>query len=160
VEAVDVTLGAGPIQAYADVRRVARAWRSDGYRVLAYGASTGGSLAVRLAGENEVRAAVAVGAPTNLLTWGDAHLWRDLLGYTRAMRKAASPDRHIEERHAPLLLVHSRDDRRVPHAQSVALHRRYPGSRLRTRRRGGHDIVGVPLRGAIAWLLRHPRAAA
>jgi acetyl esterase/lipase len=155
VVAVDLPLADVP----GDLRRARAATRAlratEGRRpVLAYGESTGGTLAAWLAVRHHVDAAAAVAAPSDLLTWQTDAYWTDLVHLDRAGRRAASPLRRIA-RPAPLLLLHSPDDTAVPYAQSAALHHRVRGSTL-IALRGEHlaDATAVPR--ASRWLRTHP----
>ena len=114
--------------ALARVRRLAVAERRRGRRVFAYGESAGGTYAEMLALAGRVDAAVAVAAPSDLLEWeaGNLEYWQGLMRMTPAQRRAASPMYHLSAAAAPLLLVHSRDDRTVGFAHSLQLHRAAP----------------------------------
>ncbi len=147
----------------ATLREVRRERRS-GRRVFAVGLSAGGTLAELAAVEGKVDGAVAVAAPTDLLTWAPggpvagqhwsspAAYWRDV-GATRAQRRAASPLRRAAGHAAPLLLFHSSDDEVVPIAQARALAKHVPGARLRDLR-GRHLQSQAFRRPALRWL-RH-----
>lgn len=145
-------------------RSAARRARRSRRPVVAVGLSAGGTLAELLAVRGEVDAAVAVAAPSDLLHWSpggaaaarewpnSAAYWRDV-GASRAQRRAASPLRNVGPRPAPLLLFHSPADEVVPFAQSRALRRRVPTSRLRLLR-GRHLQSQAWRRPAYAWLAR------
>jgi alpha-beta hydrolase superfamily lysophospholipase len=79
-------------RALRHVRRAVRCATRTGLPVVAYGDSVGGTLVEHLAVRGSVEAAVAVGAPSDLLTWasGNRVYWR-LLGMSRADRRRASP---------------------------------------------------------------------
>jgi hypothetical protein len=147
--------------------RATRRERKRGLPVAALGLSVGGTLAELAAEKGRVDAAVAVAGPTDLLHWAPggsvadeqwsdaAAYWRDV-GATHAQRLAASPIRHTSTHSAPMLLFHSPADEVVPIAQSRALVRRLPGTRLRLLR--GQHLQSQAFRApALDWLRRRLR---
>jgi alpha-beta hydrolase superfamily lysophospholipase len=150
-----------PGAARATMRAVHRE-RRRGLPVFVVGLSVGGTLAELAAVEGEVDGAVAVAAPTDLLSWApggavagqqwsdaDAY-WRDV-GASRAQRRAASPVYQVRDSAAPLLLFHSPDDEVVPIAQANALVDRVPSAQLR--QLGGAHLQSQAFRKpALSWL--------
>jgi pimeloyl-ACP methyl ester carboxylesterase len=114
--------------------------------VFAYGSSVGGTIAADLAGDGFVAAAVAKGAPSDLVGWswplrayGPDYYER--IGASLAVRRRVSPLRRPMAR--PLLVVAGRADQVVPLAMSARFAAKYrrvhllvvPGGHLTERMR-------------------------
>jgi dipeptidyl aminopeptidase/acylaminoacyl peptidase len=143
-----------PLKDYFGSLRVAEraaAWRRR-QPVYAVGWSAGGNLAAMLAARGEVTGAVAVAAPTNLLTWQDDSYWHDLVPLTRRQRREASPVYCYRRSRTRLLLMHSRDDTVVPYRQSVDLARRAHARLVALS--GDHLADHSALRRSIRWVER------
>jgi alpha-beta hydrolase superfamily lysophospholipase len=143
-----------PLRNYFGALRVserAARWRR-GRPVYAVGWSSGGNLAAMLAARGEVDGAVAVAAPSNLLTWQHDSYWHDLVPLTRRQRRLASPVYCYERSRTRLLLMHSREDTVVPYRQSVALARRAHARLVPLE--GDHLADRSALRRSIVWVER------
>ena len=134
-------------------RDLARRSRRNGAPLFAVGESAGGTIALDLAVAGEVDAAVAVAAPSNLLTWspGNSAYWHGALHIDRSARRQLSPYYRPMRRPSPMLLFHSPEDSAVPYSQSRAFARRAPRTSL-CRLRGSHlqDRSWQPL--SLRWL--------
>lgn len=140
-------------------RAAARELRgSYGPNVYAYGTSAGGTLAAILAGDGLVAAAVAKAPPSDLVGWdwplrtyGLDYYERIGLGSEEA-RYRLSPLRRPANR--PLLLVHGRNDRIVPIAQSEAFAAKFRSVHLWPVPGGHRTEQARPwvLEGALGWL--------
>jgi acetyl esterase/lipase len=129
-----------------------------GPSVYAYGSSAGGTLAALLAGDALVAGAVAKAPPSDLVGWewplsayGLDYYERIGLGSGEA-RYRLSPLRRPAKR--PLLLVHGRNDRIVPIAQSEAFAAKFRRVHLWAVP-GGHRTEQTRpwvLEGAMGWL--------
>ena len=138
---------------FGSLRAAERAvrWRR-GRRVYAIGWSAGGNLSAMLAVRGQIAGAVAVAAPTNLLTWADDSYWHDLVPLTRHERRLASPIYRYRPSDSRMLLLHSPDDTVVPYAQSVALAKR-TGAKL-VPLTGDHLDDHSALRRSLRWVGR------
>lgn len=134
-------------------RRAASAAARGKGPVFVLGDSAGGTIAAMLAQEGRVDAAVAVAAPTNLLSWNAANTtyWQDMLHMSEADRAAASPVFAAGRHGRPLLLMHSRADELVPYAQSAELAGELRDAEL-IDLSGGHSAVADARPRALRWL--------
>lgn len=128
-----------------------------GPSVYAYGSSAGGTLAALLAGNGLVAAAVAKAPPSDLVGWNwplDAYGpdYYERIAAGPLARFRLSPLRRPASR--PLLLVHGRNDRVVPIAQSQAFAAKFRRVHLWAVP-GGHQTEQARpwvLEGAFGWL--------
>lgn len=134
------------------VRRAVKRASRAGLPVVAYGDSMGGTLVEHLAVRGNVDAAVAVGAPSDLLSWasGNRDYW-SYLGMSRDDRRRASPLRRIGTHPSPLLLLHSPADEVVPLEQSRRLADALPTAKL-IRLAGRHLEDRAAIRIGLRWL--------
>lgn len=141
-------------RALRHLRRAVRCATRTGLPVVAYGDSVGGTLVEHLAVRGSVEAAVAVGAPSDLLTWasGNRVYWR-LLGMSRADRRRASPLNRISANPSPLLLLHSPADDVVSFDQSRRLAQALRTAKL-IRLAGGHLEDPAANRIGLRWIAR------
>ena len=127
----------------------------DADRIGATGGSAGGHLTAMLAASfkvqelegdggnpgisSRIQAAVAMAAP------GDMTAYAQRTGADPEMAALISPMTHIDADAAPMLLIHSTDDRTVPIAQSEAMLAKYKELGLTT------DLVKIPNGGHAFW---------
>ena len=134
----------------------------DASRVALWGHSAGGHLALMAAARwpEQVRAVVALGAPTDLRTLEDAGPDRLDLVFDRDQIDPASPIRALHGQTPPILLVHGSKDRTVPVEQARALAAARPGVTLREVPDGDHGLRWPVLealrarREAVDWMIR------
>ncbi|MEA2232974.1 MAG: hypothetical protein QOD83_2790 [Solirubrobacteraceae bacterium] len=107
--------------------------------VVAYGISSGATLAAALASRGEVDGAVVAGGPMNLVTWfsldgyfASQRFWNQL-GMSREDRRNASPYYRIEGRQSPQLMLYGDIDPLVNVEQGI--------SYARAARRGQSDTT-------------------
>jgi acetyl esterase/lipase len=107
--------------------------------VVAYGVSSGATLAAALASRGEVDGAVVAGGPMNLVTWfsldgyfASQRFWNQL-GMSREDRRNASPYYRIEGRQSPQLMLYGDIDPLVNVEQGI--------SYARAARRGQSDTT-------------------
>jgi dipeptidyl aminopeptidase/acylaminoacyl peptidase len=139
-------------RALRHVRRAVQHASRAGLPVVAYGESVGGTLVERLAVRGSVDAAVAVAAPSDLLSWasGNRDYW-SYLGMSRGDRRRASPLSHIGAHPSSLLLLHSPADEVVPLDQSRRLADALPTAKL-IRLAGRHLEDRAAMRIGLRWL--------
>lgn len=149
-----------PAAAERSVARVARHYRRSGQRVIAYGTSVGGTLALRLRELGAVDGAVAVSPVIDVPTW-----WKPLYGVPQttpppwSLRSAveASPDRHpCGATNTRTLVIHAQDDQIAPFTASRRFARRCHAAFDGTAA-GGH-FVAKPLATATRYTARLVRA--
>lgn len=115
-----------PAAAERSVVRAARRYRHSGHRVIAYGTSAGGTLALRLRELGAVDGAVAVAPVVDVPSW-----WKPLYGgplrppWSHRSAVEVSPDRHrCGATNMRTLVVHAQDDPIVPFGASRRFARR------------------------------------
>lgn len=123
------------------VSRVARLRRSR-LPLYAYGESAGGGLAALLSSRSLVDGAFAWAPVSDLPAWQVESLpgfvnWEPFVSSSPDLLRRLSAVSFASRRSAPLMVVHGRDDRHVPLAQSLRLKARYPRMRLKVTS-GGH----------------------
>lgn len=152
-------LGDLPAAVTAAREEAARLRAKFGRAVYAYGSSAGGTLAVLLAGDGLVSAAVAKAPPTDLLGWewplsayGSGYYTE--IDANVATRRRLSPLRRPMRR--PALVVQGRADAVVPLTMSEAFAAKFPHVQLWDVP-GGHNTDRVRpwiTRRALRWLTR------
>lgn len=123
--------------------RLAREARLGRRKVFAYGESAGGGLSALLSARALVDAAFAWAPVSDLYRWqSDSEPgfvnWSGFKDYSPGLLKRLSAVRWASRSSTPLLVVHGRDDRKVPLSQSLRLKKRYKHMRLRIVS-GGHE---------------------
>lgn len=115
---------------------------AGGARLVAYGESLGGSLAVHLAAHHAADGLVLEGAPTSILAVAQHHYpWLPVALLLAARYDALGPIAHVR---GPILILHARDDAIVPFAMAEALQRAAPaGARLVPLTGGHNDAVAL-----------------
>ena len=140
-------------------RRAARGARKRGLPTYAVGWSAGGNLAAMLAALREVNAAVAISAPSNLVSWNGKnwHYYRDMIKLpTWEARRRASPYfRYRPGRSCPLLLMHGRPPDRIVHYWQSVRFARKDHLKLITLK---HGHLKDPSAGprAVRWIDKQP----
>jgi pimeloyl-ACP methyl ester carboxylesterase len=142
-----------PARAYRYVRAIARARHGP---VVAYGFSSGGYIAARLAAQGDVRAAVTVAGVYHLDAWARfshfPHISRVLLGLTTAADRR-SGELRPGPRAAPHLMLHGDRDLTTPLADARAYAREDPRARLVVMHGVGHEEPTGPVLQALRWLV-------
>lgn len=145
----------------------------DTNRVGASGISTGGHLALMIAGSRDhlVNAVAAIAPPTDLANWGkpalvltdDPHLamFVPALGFdaknVEASARQLSPITYVNAKYPPTLIIHGDSDKVVPLQQAKALDRALAKAgvehKLEVIAGGGHDdtTFGPGLTAALQW---------
>jgi acetyl esterase/lipase len=136
-----------PVAAERAVVTLAREHRRRGRRVVVYGTSAGGTLALRLGQRGDADAVVAIAPVVDLVDAGGPDAT-----WSVADAAAVSPARRPcgRLRAARALIVHAPNDRVSPYARSARLALRCR-IRFHGLLRGGHNIVLRPQRDAVKF---------
>lgn len=127
-------------------------------RIVIYGWSLGGAVAVALASEVEQAAVILEGAPASLLAIGQQRY--PLFPISWIMRNPFEAIRRVERIRAPILFLHSTDDAVIPVAEGRRLFDAARAPKAFVEVRGGHvhasEVDAEKFYGAIEpFLARH-----